>query len=82
MDEFVQQVEQGWRAAGGELNVAQVVVTGSYGHVNPVVAALLDSLVLGERLSWIQIAGMVVTLIGTTIMTGYWRPLPTRQTAN
>ena len=52
------------------------VVTGSYGYVNPAVAALLGWLVLGEQLSWIQISGMIVILIGTALVTGYWRPLP------
>ncbi len=52
------------------------VVTGSYGYVNPAIAALLGWLALGERLSWLQITGMVVILIGTALVTGYWRPLP------
>jgi drug/metabolite transporter (DMT)-like permease len=56
------------------------VVTGSYGYVNPAVAALLGWLVLSEKLSWIQIAGKVVILIRTAIVTGYWRPLPRRRT--
>jgi drug/metabolite transporter (DMT)-like permease len=55
------------------------VVTGSYGYVNPAVAALLGWIVLGEQLSWLQIAGMVVILVGTALVTGYWRPLPRRQ---
>jgi drug/metabolite transporter (DMT)-like permease len=57
------------------------VVTGSYGYVNPAVAALLGWLILGERLSWLQIAGMVVILVGTALVTGYWRPLPRKQPA-
>ncbi len=52
------------------------VVTGSYGYVNPAVAALLGWLALGEQLSWPRIAGMLVILIGTALVTGYWRPLP------
>jgi drug/metabolite transporter (DMT)-like permease len=55
------------------------VVTGSYGYVNPAVAALLGWLVLDEQLSWIQIGGMVVILVGTALVTGYWRPLPRRR---
>ncbi|MBX3702178.1 MAG: EamA family transporter [Steroidobacteraceae bacterium] len=54
-------------------------VTGSYGYVNPAIAALLGWIVLAERLSWLQIAGMVVILVGTALVTGYWRPLPRRQ---
>ena len=52
------------------------VVVGSYGYVNPAVAALLGWLVLGEQLSWLQVAGMIVILVGTALVTGYWRPLP------
>ncbi|MGQ0384261.1 MAG: EamA family transporter [Gammaproteobacteria bacterium] len=52
------------------------VVTGSYGYVNPAIAALLGWIVLGEQLSWLQVAGMFVILAGTALVTGYWRPLP------
>jgi drug/metabolite transporter (DMT)-like permease len=55
------------------------VVTGSYGYVNPAIAALLGWLVLDEQLSWIQVGGMLVILVGTALVTGYWRPLPARQ---
>jgi drug/metabolite transporter (DMT)-like permease len=54
------------------------VVVGSYGYVCPAVAALLGWLVLGETLSWIQIAGMAVILGGIALVTGYWQPLPRR----
>lgn len=57
------------------------VVTGSYGYVNPAVAALLGWLILGERLSWLQVTGMFVILAGTALVTGYWRPLPRRRPA-
>ena len=57
------------------------VVVGSYGYVCPAVAALLGWLVLGETLSWIQIAGMAVILAGIALVTGYWQPLP-RSLAN
>jgi drug/metabolite transporter (DMT)-like permease len=43
------------------------------------VAAVLGWLVLGETLSWIQVAGMAVILAGIALVTGYWRPLPPRQ---
>ena len=52
------------------------VVVGSYGYVCPAVAALLGWLVLGETLSWVQIAGMAVILAGIALVTGYWQPLP------
>jgi drug/metabolite transporter (DMT)-like permease len=52
------------------------VITGSYGYVNPAIAAILGWLVLDELLSWVQIVGMVVILAGTALVTGYWRPLP------
>ena len=57
------------------------IVVGSYGFVCPAVAALLGWLVLGETLSWIQIMGMAVILVGIALVTGYWRPLPPRQPA-
>ena len=57
------------------------VVVGSYGYVCPAVAALLGWLILDETLSWIQIVGMAVILIGIALVTGYWRPLP-RSLAN
>lgn len=52
------------------------VVVGSYGYVNPVIAALLGWLLLDETLSWVQIVGMLVILLGTALVTGYLRPLP------
>jgi drug/metabolite transporter (DMT)-like permease len=52
------------------------VVTGSYGYVNPVVAALLGWLVLYEELGALQVAGMAVILLGTALVTGYWQPIP------
>lgn len=55
---------------------APPVLVGSYGYVCPAVAAVLGWLVLGERLSWIQLAGMGVILAGIALVTGYWRPLP------
>jgi drug/metabolite transporter (DMT)-like permease len=58
---------------------APPVLVGSYGYVCPAVAALLGWLVLGETLSWIQLAGMGVILAGIALVTGYWRPLPPRQ---
>jgi len=57
------------------------VVVGSYGYVCPAVAALIGWLALGETLSWIQITGMAVILLGIALVTGYWRPLPRRQPA-
>ena len=57
------------------------VVVGSYGYVCPAVAAILGWLILGERLTGIQIAGMAVILAGIALVTGYWRPLPPRQPA-
>jgi drug/metabolite transporter (DMT)-like permease len=56
-------------------------ITGSFGYVSPVIAALLGWLVLAEQLTWIQVTGMVVILAGTALVTGYWRPLPRRQSS-
>ena len=58
---------------------AAPAVVGSYGYVCPVVAAFLGWLVLGEELSWVQIAGMAVILGGIALVTGYWQPLPRPQ---
>jgi drug/metabolite transporter (DMT)-like permease len=52
------------------------VVVGSYGYVCPAIAALFGWLLLGETLSWIQIAGMAVILFGIALVTGYLSPLP------
>ena len=52
------------------------VVVGSYGYVCPAVAALIGWLVLNETLSWMQIAGMLVILLGVALVTGYLRPMP------
>jgi drug/metabolite transporter (DMT)-like permease len=52
------------------------VVVGSYGYVNPAIAALLGWLLLDEALSWIQITGMAVILLGTALVTGYLTPIP------
>jgi len=60
---------------------ATPVVIGTYGYVCPAVAAVLGWAVLGEKLSWIQLAGMAVILAGIALVTGYWRPLPPRQPA-
>jgi drug/metabolite transporter (DMT)-like permease len=56
------------------------VVVGSYGYVNPAVAALVGWLVLGETLGWTQIAGMLVILLGVALATGYLTPMPRNPT--
>lgn len=57
---------------------ATPVLVGSYGYVCPAVATLLGWLVLGETLSWVQLAGMAVILFGIALVTGYITPLPRR----
>ncbi len=52
------------------------VIVGSYGYVCPAVAAVAGWLLLGESLTWAQIAGMGVILGGIALVTGYWQPLP------
>ncbi len=52
------------------------VVIGSYGYVCPAVAALIGWLAIGETLTWIQVIGMAVILLGIAMVTGYLRPLP------
>ena len=52
------------------------VVVGSYGYVCPAVAALIGWLAIGETLTWVQLIGMAVILLGIALVTGYLRPLP------
>jgi drug/metabolite transporter (DMT)-like permease len=55
------------------------ILVGSYGYVCPAVAAIAGWLLLGETLTWVQIAGMAVILAGIALVTGYWQPLPPRR---
>jgi drug/metabolite transporter (DMT)-like permease len=57
------------------------VVVGSYGYVCPAVAALIGWLAIGETLTWVQVIGMAVILLGIAMVTGYLRPLPRASTA-
>jgi drug/metabolite transporter (DMT)-like permease len=50
---------------------ATPVLVGSYGIVNPAVAALLGWLLLGEVLGPGQVAGMVVILFAVALVTGF-----------
>jgi drug/metabolite transporter (DMT)-like permease len=50
---------------------ATPVMVGSYGIVNPAVAALLGWLLLGEVLGPMQLAGMVVILVAVALVTGF-----------
>lgn len=50
---------------------AAPVVVGSYAYVNPGIAALLGWLALGETLTPMKLAGMVVILLGVALVTGY-----------
>ena len=52
------------------------VIVGSYGYVCPAVAAVAGWLLLGESLTWVQLAGLAVVLAGVALVTGYWQPLP------
>ena len=52
------------------------IIVGSYGYVCPAVAVVAGWLILGETLTWVQIAGMGVILAGIALVTGYWQPLP------
>ncbi len=55
---------------------ASPVIVGSYGYVCPAVAAIIGWLALGETLTWIQITGMAVILLGIALVTGYLTPMP------
>jgi drug/metabolite transporter (DMT)-like permease len=48
-------------------NVSPAAV-GTYGYVNPAIATLLGWLVLGERLTLLQVCGMCVTLTGVILV--------------
>ncbi len=52
------------------------VVVGTYGYVNPAIAALLGWWILDETLGWSQMVGMLVILLGVALVTGYLRPMP------
>lgn len=59
-------------------NTAPVLV-GTYGYVNPAIAAVLGWLALDEVLSPVQVAGMVVILVAIALVTdlaGRWVRLP------
>jgi len=47
---------------------------GTYGYVNPAVATVLGWIILGERLTRIQLLGMVVMLLGVALVTWPSRP--------
>ncbi len=47
-------------------------VVGSYGYVTPAVAALAGWALLGETLSWAQLAGMLVVLVAVAMAGGAW----------
>ncbi|MBP6513673.1 MAG: EamA family transporter [Steroidobacteraceae bacterium] len=46
-------------------------VVGTYGYVNPAIAALIGWLVLGEVLSLTQVLGMMVIFVAVALVTGY-----------
>jgi drug/metabolite transporter (DMT)-like permease len=51
------------------------VVVGTYGYVNPAIAALIGWLVLGETLAWPQVAGLAIVFLAVALVTGYLSPL-------
>jgi drug/metabolite transporter (DMT)-like permease len=55
------------------------LLVGTYGYVNPAIAALLGWLALDEVLSVVQVAGMLVILVAIALVTGFagrWVRLP------
>lgn len=46
-------------------------VVGTYGYVNPAIAALIGWIVLGEVLTLTQVLGMIVIFVAVTLVTGY-----------
>jgi drug/metabolite transporter (DMT)-like permease len=50
------------------LNAAPALI-GTYGYVNPAIAAFLGWQFLHEHLSGVQLAGMVIIIVGVSILT-------------
>jgi drug/metabolite transporter (DMT)-like permease len=59
----------GFTAYGWLMRHATPAVIGSYSYVNPAIAALVGWWFLHERLSHIQVVGMVVIIAGVSILT-------------
>jgi drug/metabolite transporter (DMT)-like permease len=55
--------------------------TGSYGYVNPAIAAVVGYLVLKETLTGIQILGAIVILAGVVLINWLQRAAPLQQTS-
>ena len=53
------------------VNHTSPAVVGTYGYVNPAIAALIGWLVLGETLTAMQVAGTAVIFIAVALVTGY-----------
>jgi drug/metabolite transporter (DMT)-like permease len=56
-------------AYGWLMRNATPAVIGTYSYVNPAIAAFVGWQFLGERLSHIQLTGMVIILVGVSILT-------------
>jgi drug/metabolite transporter (DMT)-like permease len=65
-------IAYGWLARN-----ASPAQTGTFGYVNPAIAALLGWLVLGERLTPSQVLGMAVVLGGVVLVS--WPSTPSRR---
>jgi drug/metabolite transporter (DMT)-like permease len=53
------------------VNHTSPAVVGTYGYVNPAIAALIGWLALGETLTGTQLAGTAVVFIAVALVTGY-----------
>ncbi|HET6905403.1 MAG TPA: drug/metabolite exporter YedA [Rhodanobacteraceae bacterium] len=61
------------------LRAVRPALSASYAYVNPPVAVLIGALVAGEHVGTLELAGMVVILLGVALIT-LARALPLRQT--
>jgi drug/metabolite transporter (DMT)-like permease len=43
-------------------------IVSTYSYINPLVAVLLGSLLLNERIVWLQIAAMIIILTGVLLI--------------
>jgi drug/metabolite transporter (DMT)-like permease len=52
---------------------ASPALVGTYGYVNPAIAAAIGWLVLDETLTATQLSGMLVIVVAVALVSGYWR---------
>lgn len=58
-----------------------IVVVSTYAYVNPVIAILLGVVILDEKITWITVLALVVTLYGVWLINSGYRSAPARVTS-